>query len=145
MRKIEVEEIKPADEFIVEAMMHDGKFKVIGVVLTQNNLLNDDDLNEIWDLANWGANGLEQYEISNGVHRGQKVLMSGKITYVIASSEVDVVNDNIMVRKHYVTNQGYYIKSSRLHKDLTRDVWCFGSYDTIQNEYKSNHFICTNV
>lgn len=142
MKRVEIKEIKPADEFIVEAMMHDGKFKVIGVVLTENNLLNDDDLEVIWDLANWGTNGLEQYEISNGVHRGQKVLMSGKITYVIASPEVGVVNDNIMVRKHYETNQGYYIKSSRLHKDLKKDVWCFGNDETIINEYKSNRFIC---
>ena len=145
MRKIEVEEIKPADEFIVEAMMHDGKFKVIGVVLTQNNLLNDDDLNEIWDFANWGVNGKEQCLVANGVHVGQKVMTNGKMSYVIASIEVGVVNDNVLVRKHYDTDHGYYIKSARLHKDLTRDVWCFGSHDTIQNEYKSNHFMCTNV
>lgn len=142
MKIVEVKEIKPADEFIVEAMMHDGKFKVIGVVLTENNLLNDDDLDVIWNLANYGTNGLEQCEISNGVHRGQKALMKGKITYVIASSDVDVVNDNIMVRKHCEANQGYYMKSSRLHKGLKKDIWCLGKDETIINEYKSNRFIC---
>ncbi len=145
MRKIEVEDIKPADEFIVEAMVRDGKFKVIGVVLTHNNLLNDDDLNEIWDFANWGVNGREQYLVANGVHTGQKVMTNGKISYVVASMDVDAVNDNVLVRKHYDTDKGYYIKSSRLHKDLKRDVWCFGSYDAIRNEYRSNRFICASV
>lgn len=75
MRPIEISDFKAADEFVVEAMMQDGKFKV-------------------------------------------------------------------MIRKHYDVNNGYYIKSSRLHKEQSKDLWCFGSCETITNEYKSNPFIC---
>ena len=53
MRPIEISDFKAADEFVVEAMMQDGKFKVIGKVIIDNNLLNDDDLETIWDYANW--------------------------------------------------------------------------------------------
>ena len=42
------------------------------------------------------------------------------------------------VRKHYDVNNGYYIKSSRLHKEQSKDLWCFGSCEAITNEYKSN-------
>ena len=48
MKIIEISDFNAADEFVVEAMMHDGKFKVIGKVIIDNNLLNDDDLGTIW-------------------------------------------------------------------------------------------------
>lgn len=145
MRRIDVGEFKPADEFVVEAMMHDGKFKVIGKVLTKNNLLNDDDLETIFDFANWGVNGHELAVVGTGVYSGMDADSDGKMTYVIFDSEVSVVNDNIMVRKHYDVSNGYYIKSSRLHKEQSRDVWCYGSRETIISEYKSNPFICGKV
>lgn len=142
MRVIEISDFNAADEFVVEAMMHDGKFKVIGKVITDNNLLNDDDLETIWDYANWETNGYEKMIVSNGVYKGLKAFSDGRLFYVITDEEVGVVNDNIMVRKHYDVNNGYYIKSSRLHKEQSKDLWCFGSRETIDNEYKSNPFIC---
>lgn len=145
MRRIEVCEIEPKDEFVVEAMMHDGKFRVVGKVLTKNNLLNDDDLETIHDFANWGVNGHELGMVSNGVYAGMDADSEGKMTYVIFDREVDVVNDNIMVRKHYDVSNGYYIKSARLHKGQSKDIWCYGSSEAIINEYKSNPFICGKV
>lgn len=142
MKCIEIKDFNPADEFVVEAMMRDGKFKVIGKVITDKNLLNDDDLETIWDYANWGTNGYEKMVVADGTYKGCKAFSDGRLFYVIMTSDVDVVNDNVMVRKHYDTNQGYYIKSSRLHKEQTKDLWCFGSRETIENEYKSNPFIC---
>lgn len=138
MRPIEISEFNAADEFVVEAMMQDGKFKVIGKVITDNNLLNDDNLETIWDYANWETNGYEKMVVSNGVYKGLKAFSDGRLFYVITDDEIGVVNDNIMVRKHYDVNNGYYIKSSRLHKEQSKDLWCFGSCETITNEYKSN-------
>lgn len=138
MRPIEISDFNAADEFVVEAMMQDGKFKVIGKVIIDNNLLNDDDLETIWDYANWETNGYEKMVVSNGVYKGLKAFSDGRMFYVITDDEVGVVNDNIMVRKHYDVNNGYYIKSSRLHKEQSKDLWCFGSCETITNEYKSN-------
>lgn len=143
MRCIEIKDFKPADEFVVEAMMPDGKFKVIGKVITSQNLLNDDDLEDIWDFANWGTNGRELAKVANGVYAGMDADSNDKMIYVICDSEVSIVNDNIMVRKHYDVANGYYIKSYRLHKEQDgKDIWCFGSRETITNEYKSNPFIC---
>ena len=145
MRRIDVGEFKPADEFVVEAMMRDGKFKVIGKVLTKNNLLNDDDLETIHDFANRGVNGHELGMVSNGIYAGMDADSDGKMAYVIFDSGVSVVNNNVMVRKHYDVSNGYYIKSGRLHKEQSRDVWCYGSRETIMSEYKSNPFICGKV
>lgn len=141
MRQVSVNYSKDK-EFVVEAMGSNGKFKVIGKVLTINNLLNDDDLDDIWYFANWGVNGKEQMIVSDGVYSGCKVMCNEKMAYVIMDSQVDVVNDNIVVRKHYDVNNGYYIKSSRVHKEQERDMWCFGSMEAIVSEYKSNPFIC---
>lgn len=104
MNVIEISDFNAADEFVVEAMMHDGKFKVIGKVITDNNLLNDDDLETIWDYANWETNGYEKMVVSNGVYKGLKAFSDGRLFYVITDDEIGVVNDNIMVRKHYDVN-----------------------------------------
>lgn len=142
MKIIEISDFNAADEFVVEAMMHDGKFKVIGKVIIDNNLLNDDDLGTIWHCANWRTNGYEKMVVPNGVYTGLNAFSDGRMFYVITDDEVGVVNENIMVRKHYDVNNGYYIKSPRLHKEQSKYLWCFGSRETITREYKSNHFIC---
>ena len=38
MRPIEISDFNAADEFVVEAMMQDGKFKVIGKVIIDNKI-----------------------------------------------------------------------------------------------------------
>lgn len=129
------------NEFIVEAMNHDGKFKVVGKVLTDNNLLNDDDLDDIWDLANWGTNGLEVEVIKDGTYAGCKAQRVKGLLYVRMDEQVNVVNDNIIVRKHYDMENAYYLKSARAHKGMKHDLWCFGSKSEYLSELKSNPFI----
>lgn len=142
MRKVSISSYDKEKEFIVEAMGRDGKFKVIGKVLTNYNLLNDDNLEDIWDFANWSVNDEEQMIVADGTYSGCKIECNEKLIYVILDSQIGVVNDNIIIRKHYDTNNGYYIKSTRVHKGLKNDVWCFGPMETITSEYKSNPFIC---
>lgn len=91
MRPIEISDFNAADEFVVEAMMQDGKFKVIGKVIIDNNLLNDDDLETIWDYANWETNGYEKMVVSNGVYKGLKAFSDGRLFYVITDDELGVV------------------------------------------------------
>lgn len=142
MRSVSIDKFKNEDEFVVEAMMSDGKFKVIGKVLTDLSLLNDRNLDDVWTFANWGVNTDEKMLASGGAYDGMTVMCNDEIIYVIVDKVVDVVNDNIMVRKHDDVNNGYYIKSARLHKEQRRDVWCYGSMTAIVSEYKSNPFIC---
>lgn len=141
MKYIEIKDFNLADEFVVEAMMHDGKFKVVGKVVTDKNLLNDDDLETIWDYANWATNGYEKMVVSDGIYQGSNAFSDGRLFYIIQDSRTGVVNDNVMVRKHYDVDNGYYIKSTRLHKEQSKDVWCYGSRETIINEYRCNPFI----
>lgn len=145
MKRIEIGEFRPQDEFCVEAMMHDGYFKLIGKVFTKKNLLNDEDLETIYDFANWGVNGHELSLVADGIYAGMNADTDGDLVYVIFDSEVRVVNDNMMVRKHYDVSNGYFLKSSRLHKELSRDIWCYGSREDIMSEYRSNPFICGKV
>lgn len=146
MGYIDLSDYDAKSEFVVEAMNHNGKFEVIGKALIDQNLLNDADLETIWDLANWSINGKEAQSVMEGsVYAGLPCYVSGMITYVVCNHNVGVVNDNIIVRKHYDTTTAYYIKSSRLHKGQTKDIWSFGSYDSIVNEYKANPFICGRI
>lgn len=62
MRPIEISDFNAADEFVVEAMMQDGKFKVIGKVIIDNNLLNDDDLDKILPLLRQAIDELDKSE-----------------------------------------------------------------------------------
>lgn len=142
MRRVSISSYDKEKEFIVEAVGLDGKFKVIGKVLTENNLLNDDDLESIFDFANWGVNGKEQMIVVDGIYSGCKMECGPKMVYIIMDSQIDVVNDNIAIRKYYDVNNGYYIKSTRVHKEQEYDIWCYGSRETIISEYKSNPFIC---
>ena len=146
MRYIDISGYDVKSEFIVEAMNLNGKFEVIGKALINQNLLNDADLETIWDLANWSVNGNEAQTVMDGsVYAGYQCYVSGMVVYVVTNPNVGVVNDNIIVRKHYDTTTAYYIKSSRLHKGQTKDIWSFGSYDSIVNEYKANPFICGRI
>lgn len=142
MRRVSISSYDKEKEFIDEAMGLDGKFKVIGKVLTENNLLNDDDLESIFDFANWGVSGKEQMIVADGVYSGCKMECDSKMVYIIMDSQIDVVNDNIVIRKYYDVKNGYYIKSTRVHKEQEHDIWCYGSRETIISEYKSNPFIC---
>lgn len=128
------------NEFVVEAMNREGRFSVIGKVLTPNNLLNDDDLEEIWDCANWEVNGREQKTIEEGIYSGMKAYFFNNMKYIIFDTRNGIVNGNIIVRKHYDVQNGYFIKSARIHKDMQCDEWSYGSSEEIMNEYKSNPF-----
>ena len=141
--QISLDLFEPKDEFIVEAMGHDGKFSAIGKVFVQQSLLNDKDLDTIWDLANWEVNGKEKHVVAKGsIYEGMPCYKTGSIVYLKINERIGVVNDNVMVRKHYDVENGYYIQSKRVHPELKKDVWCFGSRSTIVLEYKLNPYIC---
>lgn len=137
-------DLKNCKEWIVEAMLHNGRFACVGKVLTDVNLMNEDDLDDIWDMANWSVNGRDVYTLQEGLYAGFKAMETSKFVYVIMKTDLGIVNDNILVRKHYNTTQGYYMKSSRIHKDMKRDEWCFGAYDEALREYRSNPFIVSH-
>lgn len=134
MRTISIDSFAPEKEYIVEAMFN-GKFKVVGKVLTDKKTLTIDDLETIWDFANWGVNNKEQMQVCDGVYRGCKAECNKDMIYIIMDAFIDAVNANILIRKHYDTDKGYYIKSARRHREQLNDIWCFGTTKQVIAEY----------
>jgi hypothetical protein len=126
------------NEFVVEVMNHSKFFAVAGKVICNRSLLGDEDLETIWDLANWGVSQPKECVIKGGVYNGDKAFYRDDFLYIPLRKDIDVVNDNMMVRKHYDTNKGYYCKTDR--KNHTEE-WCFASRDTIIADMKANPFI----
>lgn len=126
------------DEFVVEVMNHSKLFAVAGKVVCNRSLLGDEDLETIWDLANWGVSQPKECVIKGGVYDGDKAFYRDDFLYIPLRKDIDVVNDNIMVRKHYDTNKGYYCKSDRKSGE---EEWCLDSRDNIIAEMKANPFI----
>lgn len=126
------------DEFICEAMNHDKLFAVAGKVVANRNLLGDTDLDVIWDLANWGCSQPKEVTIEGSCYEGMKAYVSGDFLYIPMRKDIDVVNDNVMIRKHYDTDNGYYLKSDR-HADY--DEWRYATRNEILADMRANPFI----
>lgn len=126
------------DEFVCEVMNHEKLFTVAGKVIANRNLLGDDDLDIIWDLANWGVSQLKEVTIKGGCYEGMKAFGADDFIYIPLRKDIDVVNDNIMIRKHYDTDNGYYLKSDR-HGNC--DEWCYATRQEILADMRANPFI----
>lgn len=130
-----------AEEYVVEAMNRRGRFEVIGKVYIDAGKITPKDLENIWDLANWGCNNKTPGIVDGGVYDGFPCYKQGAVTYIATNPLVDIVNDNIIVRKHYESAVCYYIKSSRVHREQIQDIWCYGKLVDAAVEYKRNPFI----
>ena len=126
------------DEFVVEAMNHDKRFAVAGKVICNRSLLGDNDLEVIWDLANWGVSQPKEVVIKGSCYDGMVGYASEGFLYIPQRKDIDVVNDNVMIRKHYDTNNGYYLRSDR-SKHL--EEWCYATRQEIMADMKLNPFI----
>ena len=128
------------DEFIVEAMNHSKLFVVAGKIIANRNLLGDNDLETIWDLANWGVSQPKEVSIVGGCYDGCKAFVSSDndFIYIPMKKDMDVVNDNVMIRKHYDIENGYYLKSDRSER---QDEWRYASRLEITADMKANPFI----
>lgn len=95
--------------FIVERITKDGEIKKIGEVYKGQNLLNDDDLAVIAQMAKDGR-------------RGRK-----KGFVYIASGMCDDEN-KVMVRSYFDVKSAYY---------KVGDKWCYGTMDDVLNTLKT--------
>jgi len=111
-------------EWVVE-QMHDEKMRVIGKVIPNEKTpsLNVNDLEDIWDAANWGCHGNARERVDGGVYDGYIGHKRGFVTYVDLGV-TDHCNDDIFIRKHYDTDNGFFIRSSRKQG---KDEWVYGT------------------
>lgn len=137
---VDLSKLNLKDEFIVEAMNHNKLFAVAGKVIANRNILGDNDLETIWDLANWGVSHPSEITIKGGVYDGCKAFVSRDMDfiYIPLRKDISVVNDNVMIRKHYDIETGYYLWSDRKEN---RDEWRYATRNEILSEMRANPYI----
>lgn len=125
-------------EWIVEQYTPNG-MRCIGKVLFENDrkFLSDDELESIWDACNWGVSQPEESVCEIEPYEGMTVLKSGSIVYLPLRQDVDVVNGDIFIRKHYDLDNGFYIHEDRR---ANKDEWMYGKREVFLREMKSNPY-----
>lgn len=124
------------NEWVVE-QYNGGVTKVIGKVVFEGKTLffNNRDLDVIWDLCNWAVNGRKPEPIE-GIYEGFKAFSNGGLTYVALNGN-GVVNGDIIIRRHYDIESGFYIHEDRRNGT---DEWCYGTRERFLAEKKASPF-----
>lgn len=133
-----VDNINESDCYVVEQIVYNNSTqsfvsKVIGKVFLNKTIhLCNDQLETILDLCNKPYT-LKSLKI-NTVYNDLNVYISKDIVY-IPMCDVDYVNDDIIIRKQYEVNEGYWIYNNNRK---SKDEWRYDSRETILSEIKQN-------
>ena len=94
-----------ANELIVEIINCLGRRVVVGeAFINRGTIIDEDVLESIWNLANWGCNYKEAYTVAKGCIYQDRICYcdtDNNIVYVPLKRNIDTVNDNIIIREHY--------------------------------------------
>jgi len=122
-------------EWIVE-QYYDGVMRVIGKVIPKKKTLffNNEDLENIWDLANWGCSKPIQFIPNDELYRCCKCFMNDTSLGYVDMGKTNVCNDDIFIRRHYDLNNGFWIKSNRR---ANVDEWVYGTREEFLNNMKN--------
>lgn len=135
-----------SDEWIVEQINHETKLmNCIGKIIFPQkfNKLTDTILDDIWDLCNYEPAQYESEIFNNGklifqndlsVYNGMKCYFENGIYLVPMQRHPGYVNDDIFIRKHYDTENGYWIYNNHRKE---HDIWKFSNKFEFLN-YKKN-------
>lgn len=130
------------DEYVVEAMLRNGTTKAIGKVYTTEDTISVDVLEQIFDLANWGCNGAEPNVIGDdNVYNGMECYCSRRAVYIPIYKEIDHVNANIIIRKHYDIEKCWYLRTQYMHREQKQDCWCYRERQDALTELRNNPLI----
>lgn len=114
-------------EWVVEQYSN-GKMRCIGKAVPNvaHLFLNNTDLENIWDLANYGVSQPTRFIPRADIYRDCECYMHrGDATMAYVSMGVtSAVNDDIFIRRHYDTENGFFIKANRREN---RDEWVYGT------------------
>ena len=130
-----------SSEFVVEKAIN-GKLKVIGKVVyrSERDLLGDNDLEDIWDAANYGPANYEPIIVPNGIYKGLKCIHNdSNMWYIIIDEKTNHCNEDIIIRKHYNLEYGYYLQTDNRH--IERDMWRYEKIDRIKDIFDKSPFI----
>lgn len=124
-------------EWVVE-QYYDGKLRVIGKVIPKNKTLffNNDDLEAIWDLANWGCSQPKEIEAPTDIYEFCRCFENGNLIYA-DMGKTTCCNDDIFIRRHYDLDNGFWIKSDRR---VNKDEWVYSEKDEFINHKNNNEF-----
>ena len=104
-----------------------NRVRVIGKVLMSHKTqhLSYFDLEDIWDLGNYGCSYPKRMFISNDseTYKGMACYTNNENNFVYLPIAKDsVVNNDIFIRPHYDTEKGYFLKPSK-----DGDEWVYGT------------------
>lgn len=116
-------------EWVVEKIdRQTGLMSAIGKVIPKEKTLffNNEDLEVIWDLANWGVSQPTQFLPNCEVYRDCKCFLRRDYPSLgyVDLGKTSCCNDDIFIRRHYDTEVGFWIKSNRREN---RDEWVYSS------------------
>ena len=130
-----------SSEFVVEKAVN-GKLRVIAKVVyrTERDLLGDNDLEDIWDSANYGPANYEPIIVPNGIYKGLKCIHNDpNMWYIIIDEKTSHCNEDIIIRKHYNLEYGYYLQTDNRH--IERDMWRYDRIERIKDIFDKSPFI----
>lgn len=134
--------IENGTEFIVEKVVKSDSrvcTKCIGKAFVPNTIhINNEQLEDIWDLANFEMSQPSSVLINSGIYGGMTgyTTTDNKVLY-IPTSDVGVVNDDIVIHRKY-ENMSYFINSAYRR---IKSVWEFRERKDILIYYENHPFI----
>lgn len=140
--------IEEYDEFIVEKVLRTKTNKIVTkcigkVFVPKTMFLNNQQLEEIWDLSNFNVSHPNEISILSGTYKFTVCYYrTDKMFFINILSDLSsagIMNDDIVISKKYnVTGNAYYIRSNNRR---TKDEWCYNTRNEILNYYKNHSFI----
>lgn len=140
--------IKEYDEFIVEKIVRTKEnkpvTKCVGKVFVPKTMfLNNQQLEEIWDLSNFNVSHPNEIPLITGTYkycacyyRTDKMFF---INILSDLSSAGIMNDDIVISKRYnVIGNAYYIRNNNRK---TKDEWCYNTRNEILEYFKNHSFI----
>jgi len=127
-----------AREWIVEQFTPTGARCIGKAIPAKPTLfLNNDDLEVIWDLANWGASQPYEFIPKCDTYKTCRCFhWDGKWGYV-DMGKTSCCNGDIFVRRHYDTEEGFFIVEDRVNHT---DEWVYGTREEWMNYMKTTRY-----
>lgn len=136
-------------EWIIELMTVDSTdksrrcFATLGKIFVPQTLqLNNQQLEAVYDLCNYGPANYEPYRVTNGIYANMDSYVSGQsdMIYIPMNKglERSAVNDDIFIREHHNINYGYYIFNDYR---TTKDEWRYSDRKTAFEYLSKSMFV----
>ncbi len=120
---------KIIDDWIIEQYTKDGKIITLGKIIVPYTIhLNNQQLEIIWDLCNYGPAGYNIQPIKYDCPYNNCLAIFQSEMIYIPIAPVDYCNDDIFIRKHNNVRIGYWINEKSKYKWMYSDRYNWKTY-----------------